>query len=162
MPFYLPCSFIQMSMSCIISIQFCFSSGCISIMWLVHPVIVEHSRKSCVLYICHFNSFWTIALPITSLRFLFHASSLYQSPSTRSTKWQRAVSQTSSIGMETATSTRPAVSRCTMEITWNLWTWWHQMPKKPEPGWLASATWWLGSVMKTRWPSGSARMTNIL
>lgn len=149
-----------MLMSCIMLIHFCFSCGCISIVWFVHPVIVEHNRKSCVLFICHINSFWT--LPITGLLCLLHASALCQSPSTRSTKWQRAVSQTSSIGMETAASTRPVVSRCTMEITWNLWTWWHQMPKKPEPGWPASATWWLGSVMKTRWPSGSARMTNIL
>lgn len=132
------------------------------IMWLVHPVIVEHNRKSCVLFICHFNSFWTITLPIISLPFLLHASSLCQSPSTRSTKWQRVVSQMYSIGMEMAASTQSAVLRCTMEITWNLSTWWHQMLKKPEPGWPASAIWWPGSVMKTRWPSGSALMTNIL
>lgn len=66
-----------MLMSCVISIQFYLSSGCVSIMWLVHPVIVEHNRKSCVIFICHFNSFWTVIQPITSLLFVLplHASS---------------------------------------------------------------------------------------
>lgn len=94
-------------------------------------------------------------------KFVLLSLLLLQSPSTRCTKWRRAVSRTSSIGTPTAVSTRPAVSPCTTGTTWSPWTWWRLMRRRPGPGLPGCATWWLASAMKTRWPNGSARTTNI-
>lgn len=93
--------------------------------------------------------------------FHFSTSPFLQLPLIPCTKWRREANLTSSIGMPTAASTRPAVSRCTMGTTWSPWTWWHLTQRRPEPGSPAFATWWPASAMKTRWPNGSAHMTNI-